>query len=244
MLYKICITVTVIALLGWYFRSYVTAVGTAFYFKTPYPKFQVIVDRQTSQVMTDGVELIADVYRPDYSGTFPAIIVRTPYGRDNKGHHYEVVAKLFAAQGFVFVVQDVRGRGPSQGDFYPHKYEALDGAETIDWVIRQPYCDGQVALFGFSYFGLTAWQAAGSSTHKIATVMPWFTGSNPYPLWYDQGVPYLKQFIFWMMAYGGCGSKKITHQDVDALIQNLTDVKNADVLLTGQVIPAYQDFLR
>src|SRR5687767_11577683 len=74
--------------------------------------------------MPDGVELSADVYRPDAPGSFPVILVRTPY--DNGLASNVKRGKFWAARGYAFVIQDVRGRGDSDGEFYPLRDEEVD----------------------------------------------------------------------------------------------------------------------
>lgn len=243
MIYKMIFILIILICLGWYFKDTLMDYGRSWYFEVPLPKYHVIVDHEVPIPMSDGVNLIGDIYRPKNRGKFPAILTRTPYGRQNTDHYYEQIAKLFAGQGFIFIVQDVRGKRPSEGDFYPHQNDAQDGAETISWIVNQPWSDSQIALFGFSYLGVTSWQAVNHSKYKVSTLIPWFTGSSPYQLWYDKGVPYLKQFIFWMSKYEGTSSKNILHQDVDHALTKTIDWKELDMIVIGKTIPAYRDFL-
>src|SRR5262245_43142164 len=83
-------------------------------------------------VMRDGVELSADVYMPaEGDGPWPAILQRTPY--DNNDELWGSIAAFFARNGYVFVTQDVRGRGDSDGKFTPFADEAHDGYDTVEW---------------------------------------------------------------------------------------------------------------
>jgi putative CocE/NonD family hydrolase len=77
--------------------------------------------------MRDGVELSADIYSPSTSGRFPVIVVRNPY---TKSAQWAQRGRWWAERGYVFVVQDVRGRGDSDGEFYPLVNEANDGTDT------------------------------------------------------------------------------------------------------------------
>ena len=81
--------------------------------------------------MRDGVSLSADVYRPDAPGQFPVILARTPY--DNASARYAAEGMFWAARGYAYVVQYVRGRGESEGEFYPLIHEAEDGYDTQTW---------------------------------------------------------------------------------------------------------------
>jgi len=243
MLYATALGVVFSLFLGWRFKELFIDCGRSWYFGVPLPKHGVLVDEHVSIPMPDGIRLVGDIYRPANRGEFPAIIVRTPYGRQNAYHKYQQIAKLFAGQGFVVVVQDVRGKRPSEGDFYPHRHDPGDGAETISWVVNQPWSDGQVAFFGFSALAISSWQAAFQARHRVVTLVPWFAGSNPYKLWHDNEVSFLKQHLFWMCTYGGEGCRDILHEEVDQALAKTTEWHLLDERLTGGKIPAYRDFL-
>ncbi|MFW5771208.1 MAG: CocE/NonD family hydrolase, partial [Spirochaetota bacterium] len=86
----------------------------------PAPEYSVVVNKDIMVPMRDGTLLATDIYRPDTNGSYPLIITRTPYGKDNPEHKYSFAGKLFASQGYVFLCQDVRGKFNSEGDFYPY----------------------------------------------------------------------------------------------------------------------------
>lgn len=99
--------------------------------------------------MRDGIRLAADITRPDRPGKFPVLLARTPYGKYSKAAYEQ--AEYFAQQGYVYVNQDVRGRFDSEGDFQVLVNEGHDGYDTIEWLARQPWADGNVGTFGGSY---------------------------------------------------------------------------------------------
>ena len=101
----------------------------------------------------DGITLASSLVRPDVLGTFPTIIMRTPYGRQNtdKG-----VLINFARQGYAFLIQDCRGRFGSDGVFEPFLYAKGDGEATLRWVRSQPWSNGRIGAIGNSYDGFTA----------------------------------------------------------------------------------------
>lgn len=245
MLFKVILaSVTLGLIAGWFFKNDLLDYGRAWYLGVTLPKYRVAMDRDIAISIQNEIVLKADIYRPKQQGKYPALILRTPYGKRNHEHGYAQIARFFAGQGFVFIVQDVRGKGASQELFYPHKNEAFDGSETISWAIQQPWSDGQIGLFGFSYPGVAAWQAAMKTTKAICTIIPWFSSSHPYATWYDKGVPYLKQLLFWMCNYGGSAStKSISHGSVDAALAHSFEWNALDTNLTDQGIPAYRDFL-
>src|SRR5579862_5785407 len=119
--------------------------------------------------MRDGVELSADVYLPQGHAPCPAILERTPY--DNTNPDLIETAAYFASNGYVFVGQDVRGRGDSDGSFVPFEQEALDGYDTIEWIAAQPWCDGRVAMMGASYAGFVQWVAARERPPHLVTMV-------------------------------------------------------------------------
>lgn len=92
-------------------------------------------------------ELATDVLLPAGDGPFPAVLVRTPYDRTR--HRAE--ARGWARRGFAAVVQDVRGRFASPGEWHPYANEAADGAAAVRWIRRQPWSDGRLVAVGASY---------------------------------------------------------------------------------------------
>lgn len=101
--------------------------------------------------MRDGIRLSTDFYFPEgLKEKLPVILVRTPYNK-NTWRHESSEAYLFAGQGYVVAVQDVRGRFESEGIFSLMKHEARDGFDTIDWLVAQPWSSGKVGTYGCSY---------------------------------------------------------------------------------------------
>jgi hypothetical protein len=107
--------------------------------------------------MRDGVTLAANVFRPDIAGKFPVILTRTPYGKNGKS--FFDAGAYYAQHGYVYIVQDVRGRGDSDGGFRPW-IEGQDGFDTIEWAARQSWSSGNVGTIGGSYACFDQWQAA------------------------------------------------------------------------------------
>jgi hypothetical protein len=119
--------------------------------------------------MRDGVKLNATLYLPAGEiGPAPVIFTLTPY----IGQTYHDFAIYFAEHGFPFLTVDVRGRGNSQGDFKPNINEGKDGHDVVEWIARQSYCDGQVAMWGGSYSGLNQWTTAREFPPHLAAIAP------------------------------------------------------------------------
>ena len=133
--------------------------------------------------MRDGTVLRADIYRPDTEGKFPVLLQRTPYDKRNE-RGFGIKA---AARGYVVVVQDVRGRYSSDGDWYPFKNESNDGYDTVEWVASLPYANGKVGMFGGSYVGATQMLTAIAHPPHLTAICPVVTASNYHDGWTYQG---------------------------------------------------------
>lgn len=104
-------------------------------------------ERGVAVPMRDGVTLRADVLRPEGTGRFPTLVYRTPYGRARTLDEDGIFRKA-VARGYAVVVQDVRGRYDSEGEFMPYFQEGRDGFDTIEWAARQPWSTGAVGRQG------------------------------------------------------------------------------------------------
>ena len=121
----------------------------------------VAVERDVPAAMRDGTLLRADVYRPvGVSEPLPALVARTPYNKAGM----EEVCRTMAARGYIAIVQDIRGRYASDGEWRPMydatNLEPTDGYDTVEWAARLPGCTGDVGTFGGSYVALTQWRLA------------------------------------------------------------------------------------
>lgn len=144
---------------------------------------QVIIERNVPATMRDGVILRADIYRPDAPGKFPVLLERTPYNKDGDLEFGVKAAK----HGYVAIIQDVRGRYTSDGDWYPFKYESQDGYDTVEWAASLPYSNGKVGMVGGSYVGATQMLAAIAHPPHLAGIFPFVTASNYHDGWTYQG---------------------------------------------------------
>jgi uncharacterized protein len=148
----------------------------------PAPPF---VDRDVAVPMRDGVVLRADVFRPRKSGKFPTLVERTPYDRKRLEDRATLRAAL--ARGYAVVLQDVRGRYGSEGDFVPYVHEGRDGYDTIEWAAAQAWSNGAVGTFGLSYPGAVQWLAAVESPPHLKAMVPAMTFSSPRNFFYAGG---------------------------------------------------------
>ena len=118
--------------------------------------------------LRDGVELAATAYLPKGAGPQPCIFTLTPY----VGVTYHDRGMWFAAHGLPFLTVDVRGRGNSGGVFTPNLQEADDGYDVVEWLAKQPWCNGKVSMWGGSYAGYDQWAAASRLPPHLATIVP------------------------------------------------------------------------
>lgn len=126
--------------------------------------------------LSDGVTLRANIFRPEGEGPFPVLMTRLPYGKDGfyeTGFHAGSIDPVRATrQGYMVVVQDVRGTNASDGDFAPFRNEYADGAEAAKWASTLPDASGKVGLYGLSYFGFTQLAAAYGPTPEVHAIAP------------------------------------------------------------------------
>jgi uncharacterized protein len=149
----------------------------------PHQSYQVVIERGVTAPMRDGVILRADIYRPKDDGKFPVLLQRTPYDKNNSTG----MGMEGAAKGFVVIIQDVRGRYTSDGDWYVFKHESEDGFDTVEWAAALPFVDGRVGMFGGSYVGATQMLAAIAHPPHLAGICPIVTASNYHNGWTYQG---------------------------------------------------------
>lgn len=162
-------------------------------------------------VMRDGTRLATDIYLPEGVGPLPVVLHSTPYGRsktsgaevtrdDSEPMAPEVLAQLFAARGYILVMQDCRGRHGSEGEFIKYLSDREDGFDVCAWLMQQPWCNGQICTMGLSYDAhLQASLACLNPPGLVAQVLDcgglwnaWKTGTRHY------GVFELKQ-VTWAM---------------------------------------------
>ncbi len=157
---------------GWWKVGLVVLVsvgGVAVVVRTVVCKLQAPVRKETVMVpMRDGVRLATDIYLPEAEGRYPVILLRSPYDRKLG----EGIAQDAARRGYVMVIQNTRGRFGSEGENLPFEtdgwWRLRDGEDTVEWIARQPYCNGKIGTWGGSALGVTQYLLAGTGTKRIA----------------------------------------------------------------------------
>jgi uncharacterized protein len=134
------------------------------------------IDRDAMLEMRDGINVCADIYRPDDGGKHPAILMRS-YSKDSISGHPSIFFYLIDA-GYAVINSDLRGRGKSGGHWDPSQnetVEGLDGYDSIEWIAAQPWCDGNIGMAGLSHMGSFQWFTATQKPPHLKAIAPWTT---------------------------------------------------------------------
>ena len=210
----------------------------------------ITIERNVAMKTRDGVTLYADIYRPAGDGSFPVLLQRTPY---NKNYTADF-GRLAAEHGFMVVVQDVRGRYTSEGEWYPFKHETDDGYDTVEWAAGLPHSNGKVGMFGGSYVGATQMLAAIGHPPHLAGICPVVTASNYHENWTYQGGAFEQWFNeSWTSGLAQDTANRLIKHDTNALVGDsvlpLTDYPVFNVKpasgsqLTRELAPYFIDWL-
>lgn len=190
--------------------------------------------------MRDGVGLATTVFLPQAQGRYPVVLVRTAYNR------VPMNGVDFARRGIAFVTQDVRGRYDSGGDWYPFVHEAADGADTLDWLVAQSWCNGRVGMFGDSYLAATQFYAALSGHPALVALNPRFMAGDCWKrAYYCDGAFSLG--LTWSWLCFECSARTseagwMPLYDVAGLLRSLP-LSAMDVASGAGVVPWYRDYV-
>lgn len=140
------------------------------------------IDRNVPVEVRDGCVLKADIYCPADGARHPAILFRTPYDKSTSGNSDYLNLVQAAHAGYAIVVQDVRGRFASAGEWRRENMfivEGLDGFDTVEWIASQRWCDGNVGSAGGSYLAGLQWTTAMESPPHLKAMAPWMGITGP-----------------------------------------------------------------
>lgn len=211
------------------------------------PKYAIKEEKDIYVPMRDSVRLAIDIYRPDAQGTFPALLAMSPYGKEIQrlpippqaqgGPLWEGCAEAgdmeyIVPRGYVHVVADIRGTGYSEGEHigFLSKQEAMDGYDLVEWIAKQPWCNGNVGLMGMSYFGgIQPWIAIEQPPH-LKAIFPVGAWTDTYRhFMYHGGIVCTFFYGLWDGRGGDAGyamknvssamSKKLNNEDYQARLQ-------------------------
>jgi uncharacterized protein len=202
----------------------------------------VRLERAQRFTLSDGVVLVSDHYYPAGPGPHPTLLMRQPYGRDIASTVVYAHPIWFAAHGYNVVIQDVRGRGDSEGEFYPFRHEGRDGAETIRWLSTRSESNGSVGMYGFSYQGMTQLLAAAEQPEGLVCIAPAQTASDLYHGWfYHQGALRLASSLGWglQMMKADARRRKLREAS-DGLEKAWTDLRSQPLITPYGLHPQLQ----
>ncbi|MEE2658956.1 MAG: CocE/NonD family hydrolase [Candidatus Latescibacterota bacterium] len=148
--------------------------------------------------MRDAVRLSSDLFLPRGSAPAPTVLIRTPY--NNNTEPLVEKGRRLASLGYACVVQDVRGRWDSEGEYYPFVNEAEDGFDTHEWIGAQPWSNGRIGTAGASYLGTTQWRPAPLASRHLICMAPRVICTDYYSgLLYPGGALQLNVAMTWGM---------------------------------------------
>jgi putative CocE/NonD family hydrolase len=219
----------------------------------------ILIEKNIMVPMRDGVRLATDVYRPAEGGPVPVLLSRLPYNKELPMMAQAAIDALRAVQaGYAVVFQDCRGRFASEGEFTPMFNEAVDGADTVAWIIQQPWSTGQVGTVGGSYLGFTQWLLARERPEGLRAMAPVVTTSDYYqaPFRHQGGVFELGCALFWSVGMvpeelqRQLRQGKASMEQMGALMQVMSDPSSqfehlplVDMPLLRDFAPYYLDWL-
>ncbi|NJK36727.1 MAG: CocE/NonD family hydrolase [Oscillatoriales cyanobacterium RM2_1_1] len=201
----------------------------------------MVLKESASMLSPDGIRLDADVYYPDGPGEFPVLLMRQPYGRAIASTVVYAHPSWYAAQGYIVVIQDVRGRGTSEGEFRLFQSEITDGVETVNWAANLPRSNGQVGMYGFSYQGMTQLYVASQKPHALKTICPAMVGYDLYADWaYEGGAFCFQANLGWAIQLAAETARR---KGDEAAYQTLHQGAQMPLVLMNGSIPAVPELL-
>ncbi len=153
------------------------------------------VERNVSGNMRDGIKLYANIYRPETPAKVPVVLMRTPYNKDR--YDSSRFTQQAVQRGYAVIIQDVRGRFASEGEFIPYLNDLNDGYDSVEWAAGLPFSNGKVGMEGCSYMGAVQWQAAVTHPPHLAAIFPQCTFASARHFFYFSGAFDLS-WIVWL----------------------------------------------
>lgn len=187
------------------------------------PMTTLVVDTDVRVPTRDGLTLATTLFRPAGPGRWPAVLMRTPYDRTSYASEtLQVHASALASAGYAVALQDVRGRGASDGHFSPFVNEQADGIDTVEWLADQAWCNGEIGLAGISYNAFAQTALATTNHQSVRCWVPGLTPSDVRTSWIRRnGILELGFHLSW--ALGGIASADGRIADLGGMLQAYQD---------------------
>lgn len=200
----------------------------------PNPLYSVLPPKTFMVPMRDGVRLATDVYLPGKEGKVPAVLVRTPYGKSMGTEIYY----RFVQRGYAVIIQDVRGREDSEGEWLPMYYEVEDGDDTLNWIAGEAWSDGNVSMTGGSYLGYVQWAAAASGNPHLKAMLSSVCAGSPFVDVPRRGGCFNSGMLAWAFAVSGkrMDAEKMIRDDWDEVLK-IRPLEDLAVKALGYDVP-------
>ncbi|MFC3745310.1 CocE/NonD family hydrolase [Paenibacillus sp. GCM10012306] len=207
----------------------------------PAPQHEVGERQDLWVTMSDGVQLMTHIWLSRGEQPAPVIVVRNPYiGREFRPDP-EVV--LLSAYGYNVIIQECRGRGSSGGRWVPFIHEKQDGLDTLDWIISQHWCNGNIGLYGGSYLGFNHWVLADSLPPEVKTLYISVIGTEQQRFIYMDGMFRPDIYTSWAVTNAGADLGGRSPRDLEEQARQFRPPLEMDVTLLGKQLDWYHDFL-
>jgi len=207
------------------------------------PQHRVNTEKDVFVGMRDGVRVAVDIYRPDANVKVPALLGISPYGKDvqklpifeyptdrdlGNGGIEAGDTEYFVSRGYAHVIAEARGTGASEGSYgvFTGK-EQQDGYDLVEWIAKQPWCDGNVGMLGMSYFGMIQLLVAAQNPPHLKAIFPVDAATDMYRHWaYHGGILHLSFLATWWDSSLVVNSAKradLPPAELKAIVENLLD---------------------
>jgi uncharacterized protein len=189
--------------------------------------------------MRDGIGLATRVFLPAGQGPWPVILTRYPYPM---AALMKALGRVWTRHGYAFVTQECRGTNASEGVWVPWEHERDDGLDTVDWLKRQVWSNGNIGMWGRSYLSGVQWVMADQLPPEVKALVLSVNGTERYRQLYMNGMFRQDAFTSWAFA----NSEVKTRQDPGELYQQALYARphlDVDVKLLGQELPWYREWI-
>jgi len=210
------------------------------------PQYAVRLQKHEPMTTADGITLVADVFHPQHAGRTPTILVRIPFSQSIKNSFYEeLMGRIWAERGYTVVIQGTRGRYESAGSFYPLRGERRDGIETLGWISKQDWFNGQIATWGGSAFGHTQLAISDQADPGPSVLDVYEASTDFHRMFYPGGAFSLDSALAWAInSHGKADLPEWPSNDDIARGANGFPLIDADKRAVGKEITFFRDWVR